>query len=1444
MTLAPSNHPPSALDNEQRHRSDSAASMSAGLPSFSLSSFAPLTIDAKAAAASTSLLTSLDMSPSLPDMTTARRSRWSIARLRWLSSAVVHCCVAGGFVLLAVLLAVLLYELVQSHEKHLWQRGFGASCTATTAAIAQQLSLSLSSLTAVTSALQHWSVPASSLSSFSAAQAPSAALTNIFVAAMVNANTANISYTAPANPALLNMNLLAAVDLSSLMASFNPAGASNTSSSVPMAAPAVGVLSPSSVWLLQPVYSSSSASPSSVAVAVVDLALAMQLASASSGYDMRLSTIDATAFSSVSVSSTSSFDSDYSVTQQLTFVDRTYTVTYTPTAADVNYSSAALLAFSIVFPLVIATFASFSLVSFHHLTTNHTPSAAATAISATTLSTSSSLQHKHQTLSVLGFFLDRLNNPLHQILSLLQFLQDTKPTSAGTQQQQQQQQQARSADEEEIVYSIREQALIMQSIVADALDIRTLDPMVAAHSSLVQSTGVHWPSMIAALLVPLQQQAAQRQVTVTSAVEAGLGVMCGDCRRLQQCVSLLLSSVIGLTAEGGTVSVRVKAVRPREEKVDDKCEQRKAEGKGDGDCSNEGGMRRSASLRGINVMCPTPSPHSKLRRVLRIETDQSKMALASSPSSLPRRLRSQHTTSSASSPSVASVSSSSTSAAAPIPASSRSTIAMQLKVHTSTAIKRQQLTQLLHSSHSSNTSLHTPTPTDHTSLSLVCRLTQSLGGSVEVRRDTRGTAFVLYLSFGLTPAGDGVEVAREMLASPLPNQSPRGAGMEGGGGEERGEDEYAVLVRSSDDGVEVEDVLNTQYSVSSSSHTHTSVDDVTLAASPLVRARTTPLNVSRRMKADEWTTAEATDKSKPESSDDNKSIEHTTVNQASVSSATTLPSLPLLSFSPFTHAENTPLSACRASSTPSASPSFALSSMSSSSLQLHTPSPLLGRSFTENAASNSSSFSLPTYSQSIVNATAYSSSPSSSASSIVAGSSVSSYTPVSSSHSRRRSHGSGLSSEMTLMTRQVAEARLKLRQSDGALYGGEQAVEEQPLSLLAAPRRLVDRVPALDMADGGSELLGGRAVSAPSCSAPQQRSWRPTERSSGDAPLSPLSMPPERATTSVRSHTTTIIRPSNAPSTSPGPTRAVGNAQTQASSVLPANYSLHSPQTSISTTLSLSASSSPIPHSPATAAVSTSSFSLSSTVSQPVNTFSATPPLVPRQRTPRRSPEDDKRVDSIRAQLSSLSVLVVDDSDINLKIALRMLQGIECETATDGRQAVDAWRRRAGVDGSPALGEEKKGSPRLSATASPLSAMPPVTSAARSQSAAVTPTSMAVSSTASATSHQPFSLILCDIVMPVSGLDATRAIRTLERQHSLSHTPIIAVTANCTRSDRREAKAAGMDYLLAKPFTRQQLFEVMQLAMKEKGAAGKEAKLSQPVGDASGGASEAATKRL
>ena len=1447
MTLAPSDRPPSALEESRSSSGDDLAGvMSAALPSFSLSSFAPLSIDVKAAVASSeqpSSHTALVLTPPRAS-TAAASSRWSFARLRRLSCLVVQYCVVTAFVLLAVLLAVLLYEKGTSQEKQLWQHGFDASSSATTTAITFQLLSSLSSLTALTSALQQWNVPAANLSSFTAAQAPSAALTNIFVATIVDANTASVSYTAPANSALLGTNLLASVNLSSLIAAFT-AAASNISSSAPMAALAVGVQSASSVWLLQPVYSAS-ASLTSVVIGVVDLAIALQLASTPTNYNMQLTTIDTVFYSSPATSSTSTFDSDHSITEHFSFVDRTYAVTYTPTSAEVNGSTTtALLAFSIVLPLVIAFLASFSLVSFHRLT-SHTPSPSAAS---PTTAVSSSLAHhnKHQTLSVLGYFLDRLNNPLHQILSLLQFLQDTKAATTTTQQQLQ----LRCADEEEIVYSIREQALIMQAIVADALDLRTLDPMLASQSGLVQSTGVHWPSLVSSLLVPLQQQAAQRQVNVTSAVEAGLGVMYGDCRRVQQCVSLLLSNVVGLTCEGGNVSVRVKAVKPREDKVDEKVEQRKADDKRECDCGSNNGRRRSASLRGINVTCPSPSPQSKLRRALRIETDQSKMALASSPSSLPNRgLRTQQITSSdtASSPSAVSVSTLSASSISTIPAPPRPTIVMQLKAHTSTPIKRPHLTQLLHphpSSHPSSTSLHTPAPSEGPSLSLVCRFVQSLGGSVEVRCDGGGTAFVVCLSFALTPAGDGLEVARDALVSPVPNQMRRVAGAGAGGVEERSEDEYVVLVRSSEDGVEVEDVISTQHSVSSS---RTPVDELTLAPSPLVRTRTTPLTAARRMKSE---AADVTDKEASDRAnecEDNKTIELSTVNQVSVSSGSTVPSLPLYSFSPFGNAENTPLSSFRASSTPSASPSSDLLSMSASSFQLHTPSPLLGRSFTEvapssaSSSSSSSSFSMPAYRQSVINSTAFSASPSSSACFMTAGSFISSYTPASSSHNRRRSNGSGLSSEMTLMARQVAEARLKLRQSDGTLYG-ENVVEEQPLSLLAAPRRLVDRVPTLEMADGGSELVGGRAVSAPDYPASQQQTWQPPSEGSRhdmSSVLSPLPLPPERITTTVRSHTTTIIRPTNAPSTAPGPTRAVGAGQTTVHSVLPANYSLHSPQTSISAALSLSPSGSSLTS--AAPATASSSFSLPSAATLATTTFSATPPLAPRQRTPRRSPEDDKRIDSIRSQLSSLSVLVVDDSDINLKIALRMLQGIECETATDGLQAVDAWRRRAGLDGT-AAGEEKKGSPQLSAATSPGMPMPPVPGAFRSQSAAPACTALTLASSAP-TSHQPFSLILCDIVMPVSGLDATRAIRTLEQQHSLPPTPIIAVTANCTRSDRREAKAAGMDYLLAKPFTRQQLFEVMQLAMKEKGGAGKDgAKLSEGSGAVGGSGSEACTKR-
>ena len=104
-------------------------------------------------------------------------------------------------------------------------------------------------------------------------------------------------------------------------------------------------------------------------------------------------------------------------------------------------------------------------------------------------------------------------------------------------------------------------------------------------------------------------------------------------------------------------------------------------------------------------------------------------------------------------------------------------------------------------------------------------------------------------------------------------------------------------------------------------------------------------------------------------------------------------------------------------------------------------------------------------------------------------------------------------------------------------------------------------------------------------------------------------------------------------------------------------------------------------------------------------------------------------------------VLVVDDNRINQEIALNLLVGAghEVELASDGRQAIDAWRRRG---------------------------------------------------------HD---VILMDVQMPVvDGLQAAREIRALEGGGR--HVPIIAMTANAMRGDRESYLAAGMDDYVSKPF--------------------------------------------
>jgi CheY-like chemotaxis protein len=62
-----------------------------------------------------------------------------------------------------------------------------------------------------------------------------------------------------------------------------------------------------------------------------------------------------------------------------------------------------------------------------------------------------------------------------------------------------------------------------------------------------------------------------------------------------------------------------------------------------------------------------------------------------------------------------------------------------------------------------------------------------------------------------------------------------------------------------------------------------------------------------------------------------------------------------------------------------------------------------------------------------------------------------------------------------------------------------------------------------------------------------------------------------------------------------------------------------------------------------------------------------------------------------------------------------------------------------------------------------------------------------------------FDLILMDLQMPeLDGFTATGAIRSAERAAGC-HTPIVAITAHATRSDRDFCLAAGMDDFLTKP---------------------------------------------
>ena len=77
-----------------------------------------------------------------------------------------------------------------------------------------------------------------------------------------------------------------------------------------------------------------------------------------------------------------------------------------------------------------------------------------------------------------------------------------------------------------------------------------------------------------------------------------------------------------------------------------------------------------------------------------------------------------------------------------------------------------------------------------------------------------------------------------------------------------------------------------------------------------------------------------------------------------------------------------------------------------------------------------------------------------------------------------------------------------------------------------------------------------------------------------------------------------------------------------------------------------------------------------------------------------------------------------------------------------------------------------------------------------------------------------YDLVLMDMQMPVmDGLSATRAIRALELEQGLAHTPIIMLTANAMAEHVEAGRLAGADAHLTKPVTLASLFNAITEAL-------------------------------
>lgn len=137
-----------------------------------------------------------------------------------------------------------------------------------------------------------------------------------------------------------------------------------------------------------------------------------------------------------------------------------------------------------------------------------------------------------------------------------------------------------------------------------------------------------------------------------------------------------------------------------------------------------------------------------------------------------------------------------------------------------------------------------------------------------------------------------------------------------------------------------------------------------------------------------------------------------------------------------------------------------------------------------------------------------------------------------------------------------------------------------------------------------------------------------------------------------------------------------------------------------------------------------------------------------------------KSTEEMLLKKQALSVLVVDDSKINRKVCVNMVQSIAAKvlTANDGQEAIELWQQ------------------------------------------------------------EYFDIVLMDCHMPVmDGASATREIRKLEKGTD-KHSIIIAITASDIDVERDKCFDAGMDGFISKPYDPKDLWQAMSKCLLEQSA--------------------------